>query len=73
MFPKSNLKPIKDVLDVLIKIYRPNQNINFPNGGKLTPYLENLSVGDKVHVEGPFGKFHYESNGNITIGSELII
>lgn len=30
---------MKDILDVLIKIYRPNANIKFPNGGKLTPYL----------------------------------
>lgn len=29
----------KDVMDVLIKIYRSGQNIQFPNGGKLTPYL----------------------------------
>ncbi len=29
----------QDVLDVLFKIYRPNSNISFPNGGKLTPYI----------------------------------
>jgi hypothetical protein len=53
---------------VLIKIYRPNANLQFPNGGKLTPFLEKLNVGDKLHVEGPFGKFAYEEGGNITLG-----
>jgi Na+-transporting NADH:ubiquinone oxidoreductase subunit NqrF len=48
----------------LIKIYRPNVSLQFPNGGKLTPFLEKLKVGDKVHMEGPFGKLRYESGGN---------
>lgn len=31
---------------MLIKIYRPNVNPKFPQGGKMTPYLEKLNVGD---------------------------
>lgn len=48
--PGGKATLIKDVLDVLIKIYRPNSNLLFPNGGKLTPYLEKLNVGDKIHM-----------------------
>lgn len=46
-------------MDVLVKIYRPNEDIQFPTGGKLTPYLEKLGIGDKIHLEGPYGKFGY--------------
>ena len=60
---------MQDVLDVLIKIYRPNSNISFPNGGKLTPYLEQLRVGDSLHLEGPLGKFGYEDGGNVVLGT----
>jgi predicted ferric reductase len=33
----------------------------------LTPHLEKLKEGDKVHLEGPFGKFRYEPEGNIIL------
>jgi cytochrome-b5 reductase len=56
-------------MDLLIKIYRPNADIKFPHGGKLTPYIEKLEVGDKVHLEGPFGSFGYEGNGKVILSS----
>jgi ferredoxin-NADP reductase len=43
----------------LIKIYRPNSHQKFPNGGKLTPFIENMKVGEQLNVEGPLGKFNY--------------
>ncbi len=57
---------------MLIKIYRPNSNISFPNGGKLTPYLQKLNVGDKIHIEGPLGKFGYEKGGNVILGKIVV-
>jgi ferredoxin-NADP reductase len=54
------------LLEILIKIYRPNTNIHFPEGGKLTPYLENLKPGDFINADGPHGKFSY-SRGYIKI------
>ena len=36
---------------MLIKIYRPNSNPNFPKGGKMTPYLEKLEIGALINVE----------------------
>lgn len=46
-------------MDVLIKIYRPNTHPKFPNGGKLTPFLENMKIGECLDVEGPLGRFNY--------------
>jgi ferredoxin-NADP reductase len=57
----------KESMDLLIKIYRPDSNPNFPNGGKLTPYLETLNVGDTINVEGPFGRFGYEPKGTVIV------
>jgi NAD(P)H-flavin reductase len=48
-----------EALDFIFKIYRPNQHPNFPNGGKMTPELEKLQIGDTVDVTGPLGKFGY--------------
>lgn len=58
--------------DLLVKIYRPNDDITHPLGGKLTPYIETLNVGDKIHIEGPLGKFQYKAGGNISIGSSKL-
>lgn len=52
---------------MLIKIYRPNCNPKFPQGGKLTPYLEKLEVGAIINVEGPFGKFAYKPGGVVVL------
>jgi len=35
---------LKGTFDLLVKIYRPNSHPDFPNGGRLTPYLESLKV-----------------------------
>jgi NAD(P)H-flavin reductase len=46
-------------MEVLFKIYRAGVHPKFPNGGKLTTYIETLNVGDTINVEGPFGRFSY--------------
>lgn len=38
----------------------------------MTPYLESLDKGAKLHLEGPFGNFNYEGQGDCLI-SELFI
>lgn len=52
-------------MDVLFKIYRPNVHPLFPHGGKLTSWIESLSIGDRITIEGPLGKFIYEPHGKI--------
>ena len=53
--------PITDVsrksfVDFVIKIYRANVHPKFPEGGKMTQYLEKLNVGDSMLMNGPKGK-----------------
>lgn len=33
----------------------------------MTPFLEKLEVGDKINVEGPFGKFNYKAGGVVVL------
>ena len=54
-----------------IKIYRKNVHPNFPDGGKMTQYLESLKLGDKVKIEGPRGSLEYLGKGNFKISDRL--
>lgn len=45
------------------KIYRPNSD--FPNGGKMSQYLDDMEIGSKIDVAGPVGRIVYKRNGII--------
>jgi nitrate reductase (NAD(P)H) len=49
----------------VIKAYYPCER--FPEGGKMSQYLDNLKVGDYLDFKGPVGEFEYSANGNFTI------
>jgi cytochrome-b5 reductase len=53
----------KGNFDLLIKVYRPNVHPKFPDGGKLTPFLESLNIGDTIQITGPRGKIRYLGHG----------
>ena len=50
MFIDCNKFLIQKKIDFLVKIYRPNANPNFPNGGRYTPFLETQKIGDKLII-----------------------
>jgi nitrate reductase (NAD(P)H) len=52
----------------VIKIYRPCTP--FPNGGKLTQYLDTLKIGDYLDIRGPVGEFEYLADGNFLVDGE---
>lgn len=50
--------------DLMIKVYFKGVHPKFPDGGKLTQYLEGLTPGkDSVLVRGPTGRFEYLGKG----------
>jgi len=53
--------------DLVIKVYFANVHPKFPDGGKLTQYLESLSLGDEVRVKGPLGHIEYRGRGEMII------
>jgi NAD(P)H-flavin reductase len=53
--------------DLVIKIYRANEHPRFPDGGKMSQYLDSLAIGDTIEVKGPVGHMHYLGYGNYTL------
>jgi len=57
----------KGHMDLVVKVYFKDQNPKFPEGGKLTQYLENLPIGSKVDVRGPGGLIEYTTRGHFAV------
>ena len=50
-------------VDFVIKIYRRDVVPRFPDGGIMTQYLESLSAGAEMKMEGPKGRLQYNGDG----------
>jgi len=53
--------------DLLIKVYFANVHPKFPEGGKLSQYMESLQIGDSIDVKGPVGRFEYLGHGKFRV------
>lgn len=49
-----------------VKVYFKNVHPKFPDGGKMSQYLESMSIGDYMDVRGPNGLLIYESLGRLS-------
>ncbi|XP_015978531.1 NADH-cytochrome b5 reductase 2 isoform X2 [Rousettus aegyptiacus] len=54
-------------VDLIIKIYFKNVHPNYPDGGKMTQYLENMKIGDTILFQGPTGQLFYQGAGRFSI------
>lgn len=52
---------------LLIKVYFKDTHPQFPEGGMMSQYLNDLSIGDYINTRGPFGKLTYLGNGNFNL------
>jgi len=62
--------PISSNYDVgcvkfVIKVYRPCER--FPDGGKMSQYVDRLKIGDELEMRGPVGEFEYLKNGEFLL------
>ncbi|XP_035257930.1 NADH-cytochrome b5 reductase 3 [Anguilla anguilla] len=57
----------KGFVDLVVKIYYKNVNPKFPEGGKMSQYLEGLRIGDTIDFRGPSGLLIYEGNGKFAV------
>lgn len=65
--------PISSNYDVgcvkfVIKAYRPCER--FPEGGKMSQYVDTLKIGDYLDMRGPVGEFEYLEKGKFLIEGE---
>ncbi|KDO23147.1 hypothetical protein SPRG_09955, partial [Saprolegnia parasitica CBS 223.65] len=54
---------VKGYVDLVVKVYFKNVHPKFPDGGKMSQYLENMAIGDRIEVSGPKGKLTYVGKG----------
>ncbi|XP_078276767.1 NADH-cytochrome b5 reductase 1-like [Rhinoraja longicauda] len=57
----------KGYVDLVVKIYFKGVHPKFPEGGKMSQYLEDLKIGDTIHFRGPGGLLLYDGKGNFGI------
>ncbi|KAK2188207.1 hypothetical protein NP493_140g03076 [Ridgeia piscesae] len=60
----------KGYMDLLVKVYFKNVHPKFPDGGKMTQYLENMKIGDYIDVRGPNGLLVYDGNSHFKIRAD---
>ncbi|KAG8518059.1 NADH-cytochrome b5 reductase 1 [Galemys pyrenaicus] len=54
-------------VDLVIKVYQKGVHPKFPEGGKMSQYLDGLRIGDVVEFRGPSGLLTYTGKGNFSI------
>ncbi|XP_063073516.1 NADH-cytochrome b5 reductase 3 [Engraulis encrasicolus] len=57
----------KGFVDLVIKIYYKNVHPKFPEGGKMSQYVESLRVGETIDFRGPSGLLIYQGKGEFAI------
>jgi hypothetical protein len=56
----------KGSFDLLIKVYHKTEQ--FPDGGILTLWLDQIEIGTYLKMKGPIGRFFYYGNGRFKLG-----
>ncbi len=67
-YTPTSLNTELGVVDFVIKVYRPCDR--FPEGGKMSQYIDTLQIGEGLEMRGPVGHFEYLSAGNIVLNGE---
>ncbi|XP_058046799.1 NADH-cytochrome b5 reductase 3 isoform X2 [Ahaetulla prasina] len=57
----------KGFVDLVVKIYFKGVHPKFPEGGKMSQYLESLRMGDTIDFRGPSGLLVYKGKGLFAI------
>ncbi|XP_066523025.1 NADH-cytochrome b5 reductase 3 [Hoplias malabaricus] len=60
----------KGFVDLVVKIYYKNTHPKFPEGGKMSQYLDSLRIGDTIDFRGPSGLLVYQGKGVFAIKPE---
>jgi len=50
-------------MDLVVKVYMRNVHPKYPEGGKMSQYLDNMRIGDYIDTRGPSGRLKYIGHG----------
>lgn len=50
-----------------VKVYVAGVHPKFPDGGKMSQYMERMKIGDMMKVKGPLGHFEYTGHGALIV------
>jgi len=59
-------------VDLVIKVYKGGVIDRFPDGGKMSQYMDTLKVGDTLAIMGPIGMNEYMGKGKFMIGKREV-
>lgn len=70
--PYTPISPVnqKGSFDLGIKVYFKDIHPKFPEGGKMSQFLESLKIGDTIQIKGPVGRIFYKGKGEFSIRRE---
>ncbi|XP_019733678.1 NADH-cytochrome b5 reductase 2 isoform X2 [Hippocampus comes] len=54
-------------VDLVVKVYYKNTHASFPEGGKMSQYLDSMAIGDAIDFRGPNGLLVYRGKGQFSI------
>jgi len=54
-------------VDLVVKVYFKDVHPKFPDGGKMSQYLNDMKIGDTIDVRGPSGLLVYNGDGEFAI------
>ncbi|XP_072242715.1 NADH-cytochrome b5 reductase 2 [Leuresthes tenuis] len=54
-------------IDLVVKIYYKNTHPLYPDGGQMSQYLDNMSIGDTIDFRGPSGLLVYQGKSQFSI------
>ncbi|CAL8262435.1 unnamed protein product [Merluccius merluccius] len=57
----------KGYVDLVVKVYHKNTHPSFPEGGKMSQYLDKMALGDAIDFRGPNGLLVYNGKGKFFI------
>lgn len=58
---------VKGYVDLIVKVYYKNTHPKFPEGGKMSQYLDSLKIGETIDFRGPNGLLVYNGRGKLAI------
>lgn len=59
-------------VDLVIKVYKGGLIDRFPDGGKMSQYMDSLKPGDNITISGPWGMNEYLGRGQFMIGKRSL-